>query len=69
MYLGIDIGTSAVKAVLVDDNGTAIHACTKELSVQRPHPGWSEQDPQEDIGKNMVLDGILWYFRTLIKKV
>ena len=46
MYLGIDIGTSAVKAVLVDDNGTAIHACTKELSVQRPHPGWSEQDPQ-----------------------
>ena len=29
----------------------------------------SEQDPQEDIGKNMVLDGILWYFRTLLKKV
>ena len=25
--------------------------------------------PTEDIGKNMVLDGILWYFRTLIKKV
>ena len=45
MYLGIDIGTSAVKAVLVDDNGQVVQACTQELSVQRPQPGWAEQDP------------------------
>ena len=45
MYLGIDIGTSAVKAVLVDENAKTVQSCTKELSVHRPHPGWSEQDP------------------------
>lgn len=46
MYLGIDIGTSAVKAVLVNEGGTAIQSSTQKLAVQRPHPGWSEQDPQ-----------------------
>ena len=45
MYLGIDIGTSAVKAVLVDENGLTVSACSSELSVQRPRPGWAEQDP------------------------
>lgn len=45
MYLGIDIGTSAVKAVLVDEAGTPLQSCSQELAVLRPHPGWSEQDP------------------------
>lgn len=45
MYLGIDIGTSAVKAVLVDEDGATIHSCIEELSVQRLYPGWSEQNP------------------------
>jgi len=45
MFLGIDIGTSAVKVICTD--GTAIHAsATADLAVQSPHPGWSEQDPQ-----------------------
>lgn len=45
MFLGIDIGTSAVKVICTD--GTAIHASsTADLTVQSPHPGWSEQDPQ-----------------------
>ena len=46
MYLGIDIGTSAVKAVLVDETGRPVQAQTIELSVRRPRPGWAEQDPQ-----------------------
>jgi xylulokinase len=47
MYLGIDIGTSSVKAVLIDPEGRLVGSCSEGLSVQRPHPGWSEQDPQD----------------------
>lgn len=44
MYLGIDIGTSAVKVIYTD--GTAILAsATADLTVQSRRPGWSEQDP------------------------
>ncbi|MXN66948.1 xylulokinase [Stappia sp. GBMRC 2046] len=45
MYLGIDIGTSGVKAVLIDDEQKLIGQKTADLSVSRPQPGWSEQDP------------------------
>ncbi len=44
MYLGIDIGTSGVKAALVDANGCVTAQCTAPLDVQRPHPLWAEQD-------------------------
>ena len=47
MYLGLDIGTSSVKAVLVDDSQTVIDQATATLSVSRPKPLWSEQDPQD----------------------
>jgi xylulokinase len=45
MFLGIDIGTSSVKAVLVDDSGTVAGQATAPLTVSRPHSGWSEQNP------------------------
>jgi xylulokinase len=45
MYLGIDLGTSAVKAVLVDENETIIDQASDSLDVSRPQPLWSEQDP------------------------
>src|SRR6516164_7223933 len=45
MFLGIDIGTSSVKAVLVDDEGAVADQASAPLTVSRPHPGWSEQDP------------------------
>ncbi len=45
MYLGIDLGTSGVKALLIDDAQTVIGSAHGELDVSRPHPGWSEQDP------------------------
>ena len=45
MFLGIDIGTSAVKVICTD--GTEIFAsASADLTVQSPHSGWSEQDPQ-----------------------
>ncbi len=47
MYLGIDIGTSGVKAVLVGDDGGLADSASAPLSVVRPHPLWSEQDPSD----------------------
>ena len=45
MYLGIDLGTSGVKVVLVDDDQTVIDQATAPLEVSIPRPLWSEQDP------------------------
>ena len=45
MFLGIDIGTSGVKAVVIDRDGAIAAQATAALTVQRPHPLWSEQDP------------------------
>ena len=45
MFLGIDIGTSGVKAVVLDQHGSVVGQGTAALTVQRPHPLWSEQDP------------------------
>ena len=47
MFLGIDIGTSAVKAALVNDAGELVaEASSSGLEVSRPQPLWSEQDPE-----------------------
>ena len=46
MYIGIDIGTSAVKTVLTDDRGAVVAHESEALSLSRPKPGWSEQDPR-----------------------
>ncbi|WP_111431888.1 xylulokinase [Rhodobacteraceae bacterium DSL-40] len=46
MYLGIDLGTSGVKAVLIDDEQRIVaEQASRPLAVSRPHRGWSEQDP------------------------
>ncbi|WP_437887831.1 xylulokinase [Phytobacter sp. V91] len=45
MYIGIDLGTSGVKAILLDEQGSVLASQTEKLSVSRPHPLWSEQDP------------------------
>lgn len=45
MYLGLDIGTSGVKAVIVDDAQQMVDQATAPLSVSRPQPLWSEQNP------------------------
>ena len=47
-YLGIDIGTSGVKAILIDRAGKALGDETaKSVEPVRPHPGWSEQNPAD----------------------
>jgi xylulokinase len=45
MFLGIDIGTSGVKAVVLDEAGMVVGQGVAALSVQRPHELWSEQEP------------------------
>ncbi len=47
MYLGLDIGTSAIKAVLLDESGALVAQQSASLSVSRPQPGWSEQAPED----------------------
>lgn len=47
MYLGIDIGTSGVKALVLAENGSTAEQTTVALKVSRPHPLWSEQSPDE----------------------
>ena len=46
-YLGVDIGTSAVKVVLLDDNDKIAGVETEEYAVSMPHSGWSEQEPED----------------------
>ncbi|MBQ6927214.1 MAG: xylulokinase [Oscillospiraceae bacterium] len=46
-YIGIDLGTSAVKLLLVDEGGVIHGSVTKEYPLSFPQPGWSEQDPAD----------------------
>ncbi|MDR3495278.1 MAG: xylulokinase, partial [Ancalomicrobiaceae bacterium] len=45
LYLGIDIGTSAVKALVVDEDEQLLAEAEVPLALSRPQPGWAEQDP------------------------
>ncbi|WP_420105175.1 xylulokinase [Herbaspirillum huttiense] len=47
MYLGIDLGTSEVKAVVIDETGALLALAGSTLTVSRPHPRWSEQSPAD----------------------
>lgn len=47
LYIGVDLGTSAVKLLLMDENGKIQNIVSKEYPLYFPHPGWSQQDPQD----------------------
>ncbi|WP_413876820.1 xylulokinase [Albidovulum sp.] len=47
MFLGLDLGTSGLKGVLVDESQRVVAEATAPLSVSRPHGGWSEQSPAD----------------------
>ena len=55
-YIGIDLGTSAVKLLLVDENGGIRNEVTREYPLEFPQPGWSQQAPED--WKKAVLEGI-----------
>ena len=53
-YIGIDVGTSAVKLLLMNENGGIERIVSKDYPIYFPKPGWSEQDPED------------WYVQTVI---
>ena len=59
MYLGLDLGTSGIKALLIDSEQKLIGSAHGELDVSRPHHGWSEQDPAQWIRAcETAIDGL-----------
>ncbi len=46
MYIGIDLGTSAIKSILIGEDGRLIATASQALQVSRPAPGFSEQEPE-----------------------
>ncbi len=55
-YIGIDLGTSAVKLLLMDERGTIGNVVSREYPLEFPQPGWSQQNPED--WKDAVLDGL-----------
>ncbi|MEM9268144.1 MAG: FGGY family carbohydrate kinase, partial [Pseudomonadota bacterium] len=47
MYLGLDLGTSGLKAIVIDEAQGIVAEAAAPLTVQRPQAGWSEQSPAE----------------------
>ena len=45
--IGLDIGTSGAKCILVDDKGAVLASSTQEYPLSTPKPGWAEQTPQD----------------------
>jgi len=45
MYLGVDLGTSSIKTVVINDEGATVANSISELSISQPEPLWSEQNP------------------------
>ena len=54
LYVGIDLGTSAVKLLLMDEEGGIRKIVSKEYPLFFPHPGWSEQNPEDWYTQSMA---------------
>ena len=53
LYIGVDLGTSAVKLLLMDSQGAIRKIVSKKYPISFPHPGWSEQNPEDWYEKSM----------------
>ena len=56
LYIGIDLGTSAMKLLLMDGQGQIKHVVSKEYPLEFPQPGWSQQNPED--WKKALLEGV-----------
>lgn len=54
LYVGVDLGTSAVKLLLMDGAGKIQKIVSKEYPIYFPHPGWSEQKPEDWFEQTMT---------------
>ncbi|MCM1065925.1 MAG: xylulokinase [Eubacterium sp.] len=61
LYIGIDLGTSAVKLLLMDSEGKIVNVVSREYPLYFPHPGWSEQKPEDWYEQTMEgIRELLW---------
>ena len=59
MFIGLDLGTSGLKGILIDDAQRVLAEATAPLTVSRPHDGWSEQAPSDWIAAaESVMDAL-----------
>ena len=56
LYIGVDLGTSAVKLLLMDAEGRIKNVVSKEYPLEFPQPGWSQQNPED--WRRAVMEGI-----------
>ena len=56
LYIGIDLGTSSAKLLLMEGSGQIINTVTKEYPLEFPQPGWSQQSPED--WRKAVMEGI-----------
>ena len=74
-YLGIDVSTTATKALLIDEGGAVVAVAAAEYPFETPRPLWSEQDPalwlhgaQDSIRSVLASSGVdMWCPRTLAR--
>ena len=59
MFLGIDLGTSAIKLLIINESNSVLAESNISLHVSRPHPLWSEQEPDELVA--LPLSGVINY--------
>ena len=50
-YIGMDLGTSASKFLLMDSSGNILNTVTREYPLEFPQPGWSQQNPEACPGR------------------
>ena len=53
LFIGIDLGTSAVKLLLMDENGSIHKIVSKEYPLYLPQAGWAEQNPEDWFARTM----------------
>ena len=53
-YIGVDLGTSAVKLLLMDGAGKILNVVSRDYPLHFPQPGWSEQDPEDWIRESFA---------------
>ena len=56
LFIGVDLGTSAVKLLLMDAQGEIKNVVSKEYPLEFPQPGWSQQNPED--WRRAVMEGI-----------
>ncbi|MEZ7812452.1 MAG: xylulokinase [Paracoccaceae bacterium] len=70
MYIGLDLGTSGLKGILIDEAQNILAEASAPLTVQRPHDGWSEQRPADWVeAAETVLDHLAQFGLTAVKGI